>query len=201
MAVEDERLGKLLNSLCDVMRVAHDRGLVNVLGGNASFRWGEGFYITPSQVPKHTLRPEDIVYVPFKSGPGLSLNGRKASMEWRMHGEIYSRRDDVKAILHVHNPRTVAIYSLGLEVSFRNYVEGESIDCVSKVKRFPEGSVKLAKAVGEAVGKCNAIVLLNHGIVVAGKTLYQVLDMAEALEDLSSVTLIELFVKGLRKIM
>ena len=193
MSAEDERLGKLLNSLCDVMKVAHARGLVNVLGGNASFRWGDGFYITPSQIPKHTLKPEDMVYVPFESEPEVSLSGRRASIEWRMHWEVYRRREDIKAVLHLHNPRTVALYSLGLETDFSNYIEGESINCISKVKPLPEGSIELAKAVGEAVSKCNVAVLLNHGVIIVGKSLYHDLDTAEALEDLSLVTLLKYF--------
>ena len=193
MSAEDERLGKLLSSLCDVMKVAHARGLVNVLGGNASFRWGDGFYITPSQIPKHTLKPEDMVYVPFESEPEVSLSGRKASMEWRMHWEVYKRREDVRAVLHLHNPKTVALYSVGLETDFSNYIEGESINCISKVKLLREGSIELAKAVGGAVSKCNVVVLLNHGIVVVGKSLYHDLDIAEVLEDLSLTTLLKYF--------
>jgi L-fuculose-phosphate aldolase len=188
MSDENERLGKLLAALGDVMRLAHERGLVDLLGGNASFRWGDGFYITPSQVPKHILTPEDMVYVPFDLGPQLSLSGKKASMEWRMHQAIYLTDENIKAVLHTHNPKTLALYSAGLSIDPSKYVEGELLgDCVATVPSLPAGSSELAKAVGRAIKRCRAVVLLNHGVVVASVTPYKALDMAEALEDISMI--------------
>ncbi len=189
--MSDERLGRLLEMLADVMRLAHERGLINVLGGNASFRWGDGFYITPSQVPKHRLMPEDMVYVPFDMGPQRSLSGKRASMEWRMHKLIYEELPDVNAIVHTHNPITLTLYSSGLCVNPEDYIEAYSIGkCVATVPYVPPGSEELARAVASAVRKCRVVVLLGHGVVAAAKTLYQALDAVEALNDIS---LAELF--------
>ncbi len=184
--MSDERLGRLLEMLADVMRIAHERGLINVLGGNASFRWGDGFYITPSQVPKHRLSPEDMVYVPFETEPQRSLTGKRASMEWRMHKYIYESLPDVNAIIHTHNPVTLALYSAGLCINPEEYAEAYSIGkCVATVPHIPPGSEELAKAVANAVRKCRVVVLLGHGVVAAAKTLYQALDAVEALNDIS----------------
>ncbi len=184
--MSDEKLGKLLEILSDVMRIAHERRLINVLGGNASFRWGDGFYITPSQVPKHKLTLEDIVYVPFDMGPQLSLSGKKASMEWRMHQYIYLKNPEINAILHTHNPYTLAVYTAGLSINPKEYVEAYSIgECIATVPQIPPGTERLAKAVAEAMTKCRVVVLLGHGVVVGAKTLYKALDAAEALEDIS----------------
>ncbi len=183
--MSDERLGRLLEMLADVMRVAHARGLINVLGGNASFRWGDGFYITPSQVPKHRLSPEDMVYVPFDMEPQKSLTGKKASMEWRMHKYIYQALPEVNAIVHTHNPFTLALYSAGLSVNPEDYIEAYSIGkCVATIPYIPPGSEELAKAVANAVRKCRVVVLLGHGVVAAARTLYQALDAVEALNDI-----------------
>jgi len=184
--MSDERLGRLLEILADVMRVAHNKGLINVLGGNASFRWGDGFYITPSQVPKHRLSPEDMVYVPFDMEPQKSLTGKKASMEWRMHKYIYQALPEANAIVHTHNPFTLALYSAGLSVNPEDYIEAYSIGkCVATIPYIPPGSEELAKAVASAVRKCKVVVLLGHGVVAAARTLYQALDAVEALNDIS----------------
>jgi len=188
---------KLLVDVAEVMRLAYERGLINVLGGNASIRWGNGFWITPSQVPKNKLRVDDFVYVDMTEGPRPNSLGRKPSMEWRMHRGIYAALSDVKAILHTHNPRTVALYSLGLTIRPNDYVEAYSIgDCVSVVPKLPAGSEDLAVSVTEALVKCRIAVLLGHGVVVATNNIYRALDAAEALEDIATI---ELFRNLLRR--
>ena len=197
----EERLGEMLRRLGEVMRIAHDRGLVNLLGGNASIRWGDGFYITPSQVPKNQLRPEDMVYVPFDLGPELSLSGKKASMEWRMHREIYLNNPEVNAVLHTHNPYTLALYMSGLEVNPKEFVEAYTIgECISLVPFLPAGSVELARSVAEALKSCKVAVLLNHGVVAGAKNLSIALDSVEALEDLSRITIMRNLLSKLSRI-
>ncbi len=192
-----EGVKKLLADVAEVMRLAYDRGLINILGGNASIRWGNGFWITPSQVPKNKLSIEDFVYVDITEGPKPNPLGRKPSMEWRMHRGIYAALSDVKAILHTHNPHTVALYSLGLSIRPNDYIEAYSIgDCVSVVPKLPAGSEDLAESVTEALIKCRIAVLLGHGVVVATNNIYRALDAAEALEDIATI---ELFKNLLRR--
>ncbi|MCD6324363.1 MAG: class II aldolase/adducin family protein [Desulfurococcales archaeon] len=199
MADEDERLGKLLAALGDVMRSAHEKGLVEVFGGNASFRWGEGFYITPTQVPKHRLTPEDIVYVPFDLGPQLSLSGKKASGEWRMHQSIYLNNEEVRAVLFTRNPLTLALYSSGLKADMTMLKGSEVLGkCIAEVNSFPPGSKELAEAVGVAVKECRVVVILNQGVVFAAQSPYRALHMAETLEELSRITLLTNMLRGCR---
>ncbi len=176
-------------TLAYVMRAAVQRGLVDVLGGNASVRVEGGFVITPSQVPKDLLRPWDMVFV---SWDGEWVGPRKPSMEWRMHKLVYETRPDAGAVLHLHNRTALALHEAGLGVRPGDYVEAHALgDCVAIVPYRPAGSKELAAEVAKAMRICRAAVLLRHGVVVAAENPYVALDAAEALEDLSAVAAIK----------
>ena len=187
---EKSELRRLILDVIEVMRVAHSKGLINVLGGNASFRWGNGFWITPSQIPKHRLEVSDFVYVDMDKGPLQNPRGRRPSIEWRMHREIYVALNNVNAVLHTHNPHTLALYSMGITLKPSDYAEAYSIgECISMVPKIPSGTEELARAAAGALSKCRVAVLLGHGIVVAAEDIFKALDAAEALDDISKAEL------------
>ena len=171
-----------------VMRLAYSRGLINIKGGNASIRDGSGFWITPSQIPKNMLRPEDMVYVGLD---GKWRDGIKPSMEYRMHLMIYRKFSDVKAIIHTHNPHTLALYESGIMLDPTKYIEAYSIgECIAVVPKLPAGSEELAKGVTDAIRRCKVAVLLGHGTVAVSKgDIFSALDALEALEDISKIEL------------
>jgi len=174
--------------LADVMRLAYERGLINILGGNASIRLRDGFLITPSQKPKNMLRAEDMVFVDWDEGP----KGH-ASMEWMMHREVYRASGSYEAVIHTHNPLTLALHEAGLKIDPAQYVEAYSIGpCIEVVPRLPPGSRELAEAVGNAVKRCRVAVLLGHGVVAAAPGIYEALDAVEALEDIARIRLLSL---------
>jgi ribulose-5-phosphate 4-epimerase/fuculose-1-phosphate aldolase len=114
----DESVGyRLRRALIAAMRVLHDRGLVNLRGGNASARLlledGSAFiYITPAGKPKAMLEPEDVSVLDID---GHVYSG-KPSSEYRMHLAIYRKRKDVRAVVHAHNPLAVLAAKLKLDL-------------------------------------------------------------------------------------
>ena len=173
-----------------VMRLAYNRGLINIKGGNASIREGDGFWVTPSQLPKNMLKPDDMVYVRLNG----EWKGRyNPSIEYIMHLMIYREIKNVKGVLHSHNPHTLALYESGLSINPAKYVEAYSIgDCVAVVPKLPAGSKELAENVVEALRKCRVAVLLGHGAVAVNqKDIFTALDALEALEDISKVELLK----------
>jgi len=175
--------------LCNVMRVLHDRGLVNVLGGNASIRGsGEYIWITPSKEPKHMLRPDDIVLMFFD---GSWIGKSRPSIESKMHLSIYRSYDWVRAVVHAHNPITTLVYDLGIDIDLSTYVESKvSIPCVEVVGRYPPGSEELANAVRDAISKCPVVILQGHGVVSVSNDIFKALNAIEALEDISKIFLL-----------
>ncbi len=176
--------------LCDVMNTLHERGLLNVRGGNASIR-GKGNYIwiTPSKQPKHKLKPDDIVLMYFD---GRYVGTSAPSIESKMHLYIYKTYEWVNAVVHAHSPLTTLVYDLDLDVDVGECVESMvSIPCIEVVGRYPPGSEDLARCVKDAVGRCSVVVLKGHGVVAAGRDIYIALNAIEALEDLSMAVLLK----------
>ncbi|ABM80644.1 class II aldolase/adducin family protein [Hyperthermus butylicus] len=186
-------------ALVEAMRILHDRGLVNLLGGNASVRVtlpdGTTFiYITPSGAVKPLLSPEDIAVIGLD---GTVYEG-KPSIEYRMHLAVYRSRSNVRAVVHAHNTRAVLAAALGVEldpnllgVEAKYYLGG----CVGRVGAYEPGSEQLAEAVASALKDCNVAILEKHGAVAVGvsddprQAIYEAVDRLEVLEELAEASL------------
>ena len=93
------------------------RGINRGKSGNVSARCRtdgfEGFVVTPTGLPYHETRPEDIVPVTLEGEP---RGARLPSSEWRFHRDIYRARAEVNAVVHMHAPfaTTLACHSRGI---------------------------------------------------------------------------------------
>ncbi|BEP17173.1 aldolase [Pyrofollis japonicus] len=195
-------LYRLREALVDAMKILHYRGLLNIRGGNASaiYRLQDNYafiYITPSGAVKPKLRPEDIAVIDLNA----NVYEGKPSSEYRLHLAIYRRRDDVRAIVHAHNPLAVLAERLGLRldpgllgVEARYYL-GE---CVAIVPETEPGTEDLAKKTADALARkeCSVAILAGHGAVAVGtdndpeKAVYEAVDKLEVLEDLARSTIL-----------
>ena len=173
-------------SIQEVMKFLYNRGLISILGGNASVRCGDKIYITPSGVPKVNIRSFSVIDM-----SGNALAGPKPSIEYRFHLAIY-KKTSAKAVLHAHPPYTVALSKLGIRPSLEDFVEAMAYVKGYKYIEFrPPGSVELAKAIEDAASdELNLLVLERHGAVAWGKDLYEALNVIEAFEDLAKIYLL-----------
>ena len=131
---------------------------------------------------------------------GKWKEGLKPSMEYRMHLMIYRESNDVKTIIHTHNPYTLALYESGLALDPTKYIEAYSIgECIAVVPKLPAGSEELAKSVADAIRRCKVAVMLGHGAVAVSKgDVFSALDALEALEDISKVELFKALLSSKR---
>ncbi len=193
------REAELRRMLAEVFRWTYLKNLTTTLGGNASARLNEDtILITPSGMPKHMIRPANIVKMKLDGtvqGPG------KPSSEWRMHVEIYKTRDDVKAVLHVHAPHILALYEAGYRidvdmVELKVYV-GPTIP---EVGYLAPGSQELAEAVARALRPRNvyAVILRKHGIVTVGSNILEALNRAEILDQAAYITILRNILTGVK---
>ncbi|ALL01350.1 Ribulose-5-phosphate 4-epimerase and related epimerase and aldolase [Pyrodictium delaneyi] len=197
---------EIRQTLVDAMRILHDRGLLNLRGGNASavLELPDGtrfIYITPSGAIKTRMKPEDIAVM---SPEGYVYEG-KPSSEYRLHLAVYRTRSDVRAIVHAHNPYAVLARRLGLElrpealgVEARYYLG----NCVAAVPEVEPGTEELARLAAEALRDCDVAVLEGHGAVAIGvskdpvEAVYEAVDRLEALEDLARAVVYEKLLRG-----
>ena len=151
-------------------------------GGNLSIREENGdIWITPARVDKGSLRREDIVCV----HPDGSVEGiRSPSSELPLHQKIYSRRPDVRAIVHAH-PVALVAFSMAHEVpDTRVFHQARHVcrDAAFAAYELP-GSAALGDTVGSvfALGH-DSVILENHGVVTAGSSLQEAFRRFETLE-------------------
>ncbi|RLE53326.1 MAG: class II aldolase/adducin family protein [Candidatus Methanomethylicota archaeon] len=178
---------KIISSLA----LLHAKGLITGIEGNISVRVQglDQMIITPSGPYKPWIKRDDLITMSFD---GRIVKGvHKPSIEWKMHAEVYRRREDVNAIVHAHNP-----FTLGLTLANANLepITAEAALIVEKLGKIPflyPGSDELARKVGEefARGKC-AVILENHGVVCSGPSLEEALSITEVLEEVAIATFV-----------
>ena len=183
---------ELRKLLAEVFRWTYIKGLNTAIGGNASARLDEEtMLITPSGVPKHLIKPSNIVKMKLDGtvqGPG------RPSSEWRLHAEIYKTRDDVKAIIHAHAPHVLALYNAGFKID-TSLVEVQTYlgSTIPEVGPLAPGSQELAEAVARALRPRNVyvVVLRGHGVVAVGSNLFEALNRLEVIEHAAYVTILQ----------
>jgi L-fuculose-phosphate aldolase len=197
---------RVRRALVEAMRMLHSRGLVNLLGGNASARLvlpdGTQFiYITPSGAVKPLMKAEDIAVIGLD---GTVHEGRPSS-EYRLHLAVYRSRGDVRAVVHAHPTFTLIAASRGLEldtsilgVEAEYYLGG----CIARVPPLKPGSEELASETARALRDCNVAVLEAHGVVAIGtsedpvRAVYEAVDRIEVLEEIARATILSRLLQG-----
>ena len=163
------------------------------LGGHLSARLDERrILVKPRPVSWRWLKPEDLIVIDFngKRVDGVS-NERSAVREWPIHARIYVARPDVQCVLHAHPSASTLMGALGIAV------EPLDQDCAAFAGRLPlldNGAVSIASPdlgdeVARALGGAGALLLKNHGSVVAGADIGSVCVMAYRLEKVAETML------------
>ncbi len=180
-------------AVAEVMKLAYMRGLVQVKGGNVSFvdRLRGLVYITPSGVPKYSLKPGDIAVVTMD---GVRVKGTP-SIEYLMHLSIYKAVEEANAIVHAHPPYTLAAVEAGLKLDLEVLMEASlKIKCYVIIPQLKPGSQELALTVARTLrdSGCNTAILRRHGVVVySSQDPFDALDTMESLEDLAKIHLLK----------
>lgn len=171
------------------MRRLYEQKLTTTSGGNVSLRVGDEVLITPSQLDKGRMKPEEIGLITME-GENLTPH-LKVSMESKMHLAIYNKRKDVKAIVHAHPVYATSFAIAGKEI--KTNIAGEAWAIIGKPVFAPYalmGSQYLADNVGAAALKGNCILMGNHGVLAVGADLLQAFDRLEVLEAAAKMNLI-----------
>ena len=174
-----------LENLCEVADSFYRRGYAFGSTGNISVRVGGRVWITPTGKSLKGLSPEHLACV---SLDGESLNENRPSKEFPFHLAVYARREDVRAVVHLHTIYSVALSCLDtfdpdnpLPPLTPYYFM--RVAPLAVLPYFRPGSSDLAEAVGEAAPRHNCMLLRNHGVVCAGSTLSEAVDRTEELEQ------------------
>ncbi len=173
--------------VASIMRRLYRQGLTTCSGGNVSLRCGVVILITPSGTDKGEITAEEIGAV-TPEGDNL-LPGLRLSIETEMHLEVYRNRPDVNGIVHAHPVTASAFAALDRDIDTR--LTAETWHVLGMPVRAPYalmGTAELARAVGQAAGKGNAVIMENHGVLTVGRTLFEAFDRLELLEAAAKMT-------------
>jgi len=175
----------VLENLCETADSFYRRGHAFGSTGNVSVRAGERVWITPTGKSLKGLSPDGLACVSLE---GESLNENRPSKEFPFHLAVYNKRDDVRAVVHLHTLYSVALSCLDsfdpdnpLPPLTPYYFM--RVAPLAVLPYFRPGSEGLAAAVGDAAARHNCMLLRNHGVVCAGSTLPEAVDRTEELEQ------------------
>ena len=156
-----------------------DRGLVAGASGNVSEKTGDSFRITASGTRLDSIKDESDLLTCRIDSDDIP---KGASMETRMHREIYRQTPDACAVIHANPPFSTIFACAGELIDTSLIPEGALLDPICRVGAYPPGSNELAEDVGSASGKSNVLILKNHGVVTVGGSLEEALNRMEYLE-------------------
>lgn len=167
----------------------YQRGYAHGSSGNLSARLPDGLLVTPTNSCLGRLDPARISKV---SQSGDLVAGDAPSKEAFLHLAMYQERPGAQSIVHLHCTHCVAISCLqdfaGLPPITAYYVM--RIRALARVPYYRPGDRALAEAVREQAKKHHALLLANHGPVVAGSSVEDAVYNAEELEETAKLFLL-----------
>lgn len=180
------------DAIARVGKSIFDRGLTFGSTGNISVRLDDGCILaTPTNASLGELDPARLSKL---DADGRHLSGDKPTKEAFLHHCVYCARAGAGAVVHLHSTHSVAV-SILADIDPRDVLPPLTAYYIMRVGRLPlipyfaPGDEKLAQAVAAEAGNAHAVLLANHGPVVAGKTLAEAQYATEELEETAKLFL------------
>jgi ribulose-5-phosphate 4-epimerase/fuculose-1-phosphate aldolase len=183
---------KLRDEICRLGESLFTRGLTFGSAGNISARLEDGWLMTPTNFSLGRLDPAELSKL---DANGKLVSGKPPTKETFLHRAMYSERPQAGAVVHLHSTYSVAVSALA-DIDEANVLPPITAYYVMRVGRlplvgyYPPGDLALADAVQRLAGKHHAVLLANHGPVVAGSTLDAAANAIEELEETAKLFLL-----------
>ncbi|MCS7236480.1 MAG: class II aldolase/adducin family protein [Armatimonadota bacterium] len=180
-------LERLRRKVAAVSRRAYRLGLAPGISGNVSCRvpGQDRVLIKATGLSLGQLTRQHVLLMDL-DGNVVEPSELRPSKERFFHLEVYRRRPDVGAVVHLHPPCAL-VFAAAHRLpplrtgAARTFLGGR----IALVPPAPSGSRELAEAVGQALGSpgMRAAILAEHGTVTVGADLEEALYVSEYLED------------------
>ncbi|WP_147108865.1 aldolase [Tateyamaria sp. syn59] len=182
----------LREQICLLAKSLFDRGLTHGSTGNISARTEDGgLLVSPTGTSFGRLDPGRL----SRFDPqGKHVAGDKPTKEMPLHSAFYDTRSTAGAVVHLHSCHSVALSMLP-DADADNFLPPLTpygIMKLGKVQLLPfflPGDPAMGEAVRGLAGKRSAVMLANHGPVVAGKDVEAACNAIEELEDTARLAL------------
>jgi ribulose-5-phosphate 4-epimerase/fuculose-1-phosphate aldolase len=183
----------LRDQICLLAKSLFDRGLTGGSTGNISARTEDGgLLVSPTGTSFGRLDPARLSRFDAK---GHLIDGDSPTKEMPLHSAFYDTRSTAGAVVHLHSCHSVA-WSMMPDVDEDNFLPQltpYAIMKLGKVKLLPfflPGDPAMGAAVRGLAGKRTAVMLANHGPVVAGKDVEAACNAIEELEDTARLAIL-----------
>lgn len=183
----------LREQICLLAKSLFDRGLTGGSTGNISVRTDDGgLLVSPTGTSFGRLDPGRLSRF---NGQGTLISGDPPTKEMPLHSAFYDTRSTAGAVVHLHSCHAVA-WSLMPDADEENFLPPltpYAIMKLGKVKLLPyfrPGDPAMGDAVRGLAGKRSAVMLANHGPVVAGRDVEAACNAIEELEDTARLAML-----------
>jgi L-fuculose-phosphate aldolase len=173
MAVVAETVREQVAAACRILAL---EGYADLTLGHVSARGPAGtVWIKRKGIGLDEVEPDDVVEVENAE--------TELHLETVLHTAVYAVRPDVGAVVHGHPPHATALAATSGELELLTH---DAVLFADGVGRYDEPDLivdeEQGAAVAEALGPCRAVLLANHGVLVAGKDVPWVVLTALTLE-------------------
>ena len=186
---------KQREAICTIGASIFERGLTAGSSGNISLRAEDGWLMTPTNASLGRLDPARLSKL---DDNGRLVDGDPPTKESFLHRVMYEERAQTGAVVHLHSTHSVAVSCLAeidpadvlppIIAYIAYYVM--RVGKLPLVPYYKPGDLGLAEAVRGFAGKHHAVLLANHGPVVAGATLDAAVNAIEELEETAKLYLL-----------
>ena len=184
---------QLREMICLLAKSMFDRGLTGGSTGNISARTEDGgLLVSPTGTSFGRLDPGRLSRF---DANGQHIDGDAPTKEMPLHTAFYDTRSSAGAVVHLHSCHAVAL-SMMPDADTDNFLPPLTpygIMKLGKVKLLPfflPGDPAMGEAVRGLAGKRSAVMLANHGPVVAGKDIEAACNAIEELEDTARLAML-----------
>ena len=176
---------RLREQICDLAKSLFDRGLAHGSTGNISARTSDGgLLVSPTGTSFGRLDPSRLARFDSER---RHVSGDKPTKEMPLHTAFYDTRSQAGAVVHLHSCHAVA-WSMMPDVNEDDFLPPSTPYAIMQLGRvkllrfFRPGDPAMGEAVRGLAGKRTAVMLANHGPVVAGKDVEAACNAIEELE-------------------
>lgn len=157
--------------------------------GNLSARVDGGWIVTPTNASLAKLDPARLSLL---DETGAHVEGDKPTKEMVLHLAVYRHRPESRGVVHLHSTHAVGYSCLqGIDpLNAFPPITPYAVMRLGRVAVVPyqrPGDAHLAALVGETASRHHAILMANHGPVVAGVSLETAATAMEELEEIAKL--------------
>lgn len=165
--------------ICKMVHRACRQGLMISSYGTISARWkGNDFLITPTDVPRWDLQPEDIVQIK----DGRREPGKIPSRTTYLHQEIYKRHPHINSIILTQTPYLMAFATTGSQLNVRTIPESWIFLQDVHSLEFDAHNYGSSEIADKISIDNPAVLIKNDCVLVTGDQLLQTFDRLEVAE-------------------